>query len=117
VGLAPRDPSDQDAATETIARLGPVIRGLLRERTRDRDRIEAEGPGRLAVVLPDTTLDGAEALGRRLAATCDAWLAAELPPLWLELRPGDQPGGVPGSAPVPGRDPGLERRRPVGQDA
>jgi hypothetical protein len=100
-----------------VARLGPVIGGLLRERTRGRDLIEVEGPGSYAVVLPDTDLDGAEALARRLAATCDAWLAAELPPLWLELRPADQPGGAPLWGPEPGRDPATERRRSVSQDA
>jgi hypothetical protein len=117
VTLAGRDPFERQAASVAIARLGPVIGGLLRERTRGHDRIEVDGPDTYAVVLPDTNLDGAEALGRRLAASCDAWLAAELPPLWLEVRPTDQPGGAPLSTPEPGRDPMTERRRQVGLDA
>ena len=117
VALAEREAAEREAAAETIARLGPVIGGLLRERTRDRDRIEIDGPGSYWVVLPETSRDGAEALGRRLAATCDAWLAVELPPLWLDLRSADLPGGVPLAAPEPGWDPAAERRRHVVPDA
>jgi hypothetical protein len=117
VALVARDQSDPEAAGPTVARLSPVIGGLLRERTRGQDRIEPEGQGRYAVVLPDTPLDGAEALGRRLAANCDAWLAAELPPLRLELRPAEEPGGVPPTPPEPGREPAAERRRRVAYGA
>ena len=117
VALAAREPSDRVVAVETLARVGPVIGGLLRERTRGRDRVEPDGPGRYSVVLPDTSRDGAEVLGRRIATSCDDWLAAELPPLWLELRLDDQPVGVPLAAPEPRREPGTERRRQVSQDA
>lgn len=113
VALIGRDGSRPEAAGAAIARLGPVIGGLLRERTRSRDRVAEEGPGRFVVVLPETHLDGAEALGLRLRSTCDAWLAAETPPLGLDLVAVDLPGGVPGGFPEPGRVTGPERRRPL----
>ena len=80
-------------------------------------RIAAHGQGRFVVILPATSIEGAEALGRRLAATCDAWLAAELPPLGLDLQPADAPGGMPDAEPGPARQPGAERRRAVTNDA
>jgi hypothetical protein len=113
VALIGRDGSRPEAAGAAIARLGPVIGGLLRERTRSRDRVAEEGPGRFVVVLPETHLDGAEALGLRLRSTCDAWLGAETPPLGLDLAAVDLPGGVPGGFPEPGRATGPERRRPL----
>jgi hypothetical protein len=113
VALAGRDGSRPEVAAEAIARLGPVIGGLLRERTRARDRVAEEGPGRFVVVLPETRLDGAEALGLRLRSTCDAWLGAETPPLRLELAAADLPGGVPGGSAESGRATGPERRRPL----
>ncbi len=115
VALVGREGSRPELAGAAIARLGPVIGGLLRERTRSRDRVAEEGPGRFVVVLPETHLDGAQALGLRVRSTCDAWLGAETPPLWLDLEAADLPGGVPGGfpEPEPGRASGPERRRPL----
>ena len=100
-----------------VARLGPVIGGLLRERTRAEDSVAVEGGGRFVVTLPDTTIDGAAALTRRLARSCDAWLAAEEPPLRLEFGMTEfagTPGRAAGSF---ARGAGPERRRPVSLDA
>ncbi|HSS36748.1 MAG TPA: hypothetical protein VLR93_10785, partial [Patescibacteria group bacterium] len=41
-------------AAGAVDRLGPVIGGLLRERTRLDDAVVGDGPGRFVVVLPDT---------------------------------------------------------------
>jgi hypothetical protein len=71
----------------------------------------AEGPGRFSVVLPATTVDGAVSVASRLVGSCDAWLAAETPPLRLDIEVADLPGGVPSSDPDPARDSGPERRR------
>ena len=113
VALVARDGPEPDTAA-AVARLGPVIGGLLRERTRARDRVAEEGPGRFVVVLPETHVDGAAALGIRLRTACDAWLAAESPPLRLELAATGLPGGVPGGFVEPARATGPERRRPLG---
>lgn len=111
VRLVGRDPAAATAATGATARLAPVIGGLLRERTRARDSVAAEGSGRFSVVLPATSIDGAVAVASRLVGSCDAWLAAETPPLRLDLEAADLPGGVPPSDPDPARDSGPERRR------
>jgi hypothetical protein len=71
----------------------------------------AEGSGRFSVVLPATSVDGAVAVASRLVGSCDAWLAAETPPLRLDLEAADLPGGVPAADPGPARDSGPERRR------
>jgi hypothetical protein len=111
VRLVGRDPAAGAAAAGASARLGPVIGGLLRERTRSRDSVTADGPGRFSVVLPATTVDGAVSVASRLVGSCDAWLAAETPPLRLDIEVADLPGGVPSSDPDPARDSGPERRR------
>lgn len=117
VRLVGRDPAATAAATGANARLGPVIGGLLRERTRGRDSVTADGPGRFSVVLPATSVDGAVALASRLVGSCDAWLAAETPPLRLDLQAAELPGGVPAPGPDPARDSGPERRRSLVLDA
>jgi hypothetical protein len=113
VRLVGREPTPPTAATGATARLGPVIGGLLRERTRARDSITTEGSGHYAVVLPETSVDGAAAVASRLLGSCDAWLAAETPPLRLDLDVADLPGGVPAADPDPARGSGPERRRPL----
>lgn len=112
-----RDPSRSTVEPAAVGRLGPVIAGLLHERTRAEDRVAVEGGRRFVVTLPDTSIDGAAALTRRLARSCDAWLAAEEPPLRLEFGMTELPG-APGRPAGP-LDPttGPERRRPVHVDA
>ncbi len=112
VGLVGRD-ARSAAASDAAVRLGPVIGGLLRERTRAGDTVVASGPGRFAAILPDASRAGAAALAERLEAGCDAWLAAELPPLRLELAVAEQPGGLP---PAPAAAPRVvdpDRRRSI----
>lgn len=110
VGLVGRD-ARSVAATDAALRLGPVIGGLLRERTRAGDRVVVSGPGRFAAILPDASRAGAVALAQRLEAGCGAWLAAELPALRLELAVGEQPGGLPAAPPAAGRVVDPDRRR------
>ncbi len=112
VGLVGRDARSATARGAAI-RLGPVIGGLLRERTRAGDTVVASGPGRFAAILPDASRAGAAALAERLEAGCDAWLAAELPPLRLELAIGEQPGGLPPAPPAPSRVVDPDRRRSI----
>jgi len=111
VTLAARTGSPSPAGRVAVDRLAPVIGGLLRERTRARDRVTDAGLGAFVVLLPETSGDGAAALGRRLARTCDAWLAAESPPLRLDLAAGDVPGGSAEMPPEPARVGRPERRR------
>ncbi len=112
-----RDASRSTVGAGPVARLGPVIAGLLRERTRAEDRVAVEGGRRFVVTLPDTPIDGAAALTRRLANSCDAWLAAEEPPLRLEFGMSEVPG-APGIPAGPAdRAVGADRRRPVPLDA
>ncbi len=112
-----RDPSRSHVEPAAIGRLGPVIAGLLHERTRADDQVAVEGGRRFVVTLPATSIDGAAALTRRLARSCDAWLAAEETPLRLEFAMTELPGapGRPARPLDPG--PGPERRRPVQVDA
>ena len=100
-----------------VARLGPVIGGLIRERTRANDRVTGLTGGRYSVVLPDTSLDGAAALIQRLTQSCDAWLAAEQPPLRLEFGWVDLPAYTAAGGPAPSRASGPERRRAVAPGA
>jgi hypothetical protein len=111
-----RDPSRSVVEPATAARLAPVIGGLLRERTRAEDAVALEGRRRFIVTLPGTPIDGAAALTRRLAQSCDAWLGAEEPPLRLEFGMSEIPGtpGRPTSS--LDRAAGPERRRPVPLD-
>jgi hypothetical protein len=111
VRLVDRGGGSAPAEAAVAARLGPVIRGLLRERTRARDSVATEGPGRFVVILPGTSTGGAAAVARRLADGCDGWLAAETPPLRLDLAAAAVPGGVPAGDPDPIRGSGPERRR------
>jgi hypothetical protein len=111
VRLVSRDPAGPAGAAAAIARLGPVVGGLLRERSRARDSVTAVGPGRFSMVLPETPLDGGEVVATRLVATCEAWLAAETPPLRLDLSVSDHPAGLPSVDPTPDRPGGPERRR------
>lgn len=111
VGLAPRSPADPVAVAAATARLGPVVGGLLHERTRAGDSVASVASGRFSAVLPGTSIEGAEALAARLLATCDAWLAAETPALRLDLALTAVPGGVPAVSRAPDRGDGPERRR------
>ncbi|MDP9483634.1 MAG: hypothetical protein M3P84_10475 [Chloroflexota bacterium] len=117
IAVADRDGSGAGAGPAAVARLGPVIGGLIRERTRAGDRISGLTGGRYSLILPDTSLDGAAALSRRLAQSCDAWLAAEQPPLRLEFGWVDLPTDLRSEGPVTVRLSGPERRRTVAQDA
>ena len=112
-----RDASRSSVQPGAVARLAPVIGGLLRERTRAEDRVAVVGGGRFLVDLPDTPIDGAAGLTRRLADSCDAWLAAEEPPLRLEF--GMSESVVVGGPRAEGSDrtAGVDRRRPVSLDA
>ena len=112
VGLVARD-ARSVAASDAAARLGPVIGGLLRERTRADDIVLANGPGRFAAILPESSRFGAAALAGRLEAGCDAWLAAELPALRLELAVAEQPGGLPPVPAATGRVVYPDRRRSI----
>jgi hypothetical protein len=112
VGLVARD-ARSVAASDAAARLGPVIGGLLRERTRADDIVLANGPGRFAAILPESSRFGAAALAGRLEAGCDAWLAAELPALRLELAVAEQPGGLPPVPAATGRVVDPDRRRSI----
>ena len=74
-----------------IARLGPVIGGRLRS-----GPVAATASPRRAGAVrrrpagdPPRWSAGARARSRN---TCDAWLGAETPPLWLELEAADLPG-------------------------
>ncbi len=100
-----------------VARLGPVIGGLLRERTRLGDVVSADAAGRFTALLPGTSTSGAEALADRLVASCEAWLGAERPALRLAIEIGDHDGPVAGPAPDRGRAEGPDRRRRILQDA
>jgi hypothetical protein len=111
-----RDPSRSTVEPAAVQRLGPVIGGLLRERTRTEDRVAVEGGRRFVVTLPDTPIDGAAALTRRLARSCDAWLAAEEPPLRLEFGMTELPGTPGRPARSLDRGAGPERRRTVPSD-
>ena len=104
-------------AAGAVDRLGPVIGGLLRERTRLDDAVVGDGPGRFVVVLPDTPLTGADALADRLQASCEAWLAVEQPPLRLALAAAAHDDPALGPPPDRRRAAGPERRRPLLQDA
>jgi hypothetical protein len=117
IALSNRDGSGAGAGPAAVARLGPVIGGLLRERTRRSDRVSGLTGARFSLILPDTSLDGAAALTRRLAQSCDAWLAAEQPPLRLEFGWVDLPADAVSEGPVTVRLSGPERRRAVPQDA
>ncbi len=118
VGLDARPSVVAEAAlVASVARLSPVIGGLLRERSRSRDIVRVDGPGRFSVDLPETTAEGAAGLGARLADSCESWLAAELPPLRLELWLADLTGrSIPSIAPT-ARPNGPERRRSLTRDA
>jgi hypothetical protein len=116
LALSNRDGSGAGAGPAAVARLGPVIGGLIRERTRASDRVTGLTGGRYSLILPDTSLDGAATLARRLAQTCDAWLAAEQPPLRLESGWVDLPANAVSEGPVSVRLSGPERRRAVLQD-
>jgi hypothetical protein len=105
------------AGAAAIARLGPVIGGLIRERTRAGDRITGLTGGRYSLILPDTSLDGAAALARRLAQSCDTWLAAEQPALRLEFGWVELPADAVTDGVVTVRLSGPERRRGVPQGA
>lgn len=116
VALVARDPT-LDELPGSVARLGPVIGGLLRERTRADDRVAAEAPGRFTLILPATSSGGAEALADRLASSCDAWLAAESPALRLVFDVTEDDGPPLGPGAIRGRAAGPERRRLILQDA
>ncbi len=111
-----RDASRTSVQPGAVARLGPVIGGLLRERTRAEDRVAVEAGGRFAVTLADTPVDGAAALTRRLAHSCDAWLAAEEPPLRLEFGVTELAVATRSLPGRPDRGSGPERRRSVPLD-
>ncbi|MGZ8528285.1 MAG: hypothetical protein ACXWWR_05770 [Candidatus Limnocylindrales bacterium] len=113
VALSGRDESGAGAGVEAVARLGPVIGGFIRERTRANDSVTGLTGGRYSVVLPDTSLDGAAALVQRLTQSCDAWLAAEEPPLRLEFGLADLPAYAVARGPATTRASGPERRRVV----
>lgn len=113
IALSRRQPSGAGADPRTVARLGPVVSGFLRERTRANDRISALSGGRYSIVLPETSLDGAESLIQRLIQGCDAWLAAEEPPLRLEFGLVDLPAAATGDGPAPRRASGPERRQVI----
>jgi hypothetical protein len=108
-----RQPSivDEAAQVAAAARLSPVIAGLLRERSRAGDLVRVDGPGRFSLDLPDTTIAGAGALAGRLIDSCEAWLAAELPPLRLDLSLADLTGREIGPVTATARPSGPERRR------
>ena len=116
-GRGPDGPRGRHYAAGAVDRLGPVIGGLLRERTRLDDAVVGDGPGRFVVVLPDTPLAGAEALADRLQASCEAWLAVEQPPLRLALAAAAHDDPALGPPPDRRRAAGPERRRPLLQDA
>jgi hypothetical protein len=111
-----RDASRSIVQPGAVARLGPVIGGLLRERTRAEDSVAVEAAGRFAVTLLDTPVDGAAALTRRLALGCDAWLAAEEPPLRLEFGVSELALAARSLSERPDRGSGPERRRAVPLD-
>ena len=111
IALSRRQPSGVGADPRTVARLGPVVSGFLRERTRANDHLSALSGGRYSIVLPETSLDGAESLIQRLIQGCDAWLAAEEPPLRLEFGLVDLPAAATGMDPAPRRASGPERRQ------
>ena len=99
------------ALVAAAARLSPVIAGVLRERSRAGDVVRVVAPGRFSIDLPDTTTIGAGVLGARLRDSCEAWLAAELPPLRLDLAAAALAGGEMGSGTTIARSAGPERRR------
>jgi hypothetical protein len=117
IALSNRDGSGAGAGPAAVRRLGPVIGGLIRERTRVGDRVTGLTGGRYNLILPDTSLGGAAALTQRLAQTCDAWLAAEQPPLRLEFGWVDLPADAVSEGPITVRLSGPERRRAVSQGA
>lgn len=117
IALSDRGGSGAAADAAAVARLGPVIGGFIRERTRADDRVSRLPGGRYNIVLPDTSLDGASALVQRLVQSCDAWLAAEQPPLRLEFGVVDLPPDALAASPAMVRAGGPERRRAVPQDA
>ncbi|MEO8228490.1 MAG: hypothetical protein ABI628_01870 [Chloroflexota bacterium] len=117
IALSNRDGSGAGAGPAAVARLGPVIGGLIHERTRASDLVTGLTGGRYSLILRDTSLDGAAALTVRLAQTCDAWLAAEQPPLRLEFGWVDLPATAVSEGPVMVRLSGPERRRAIPQDA
>ena len=78
-----------------------------------RHRGRRAGPAGSRRSCPDASRAGAAALAERLEAGCDAWLAAELPPLRLELAVAEQPGGLP---PAPAAAPPGRRPRPAALD-
>jgi hypothetical protein len=110
IALSARDGSGAGAGPSVVGRLGPVVGGFIRERTRANDSVTGLTGGRYTVVLPDTPLVGAAALSERLALGCDAWLAAEEPPLRLEFGLVDLPPDAIAGAPVTARASGPERR-------
>jgi hypothetical protein len=117
IALAARDGSDARADAEAVARLGPVIGGFLRERTRGNDSVSALTGARYSIILPDTSLEDAAALMERLTQSCDAWLAAEEPPLRLEFGLVDLPAHAAAGGSAPIRASGPERRRAVSPEA
>jgi hypothetical protein len=118
VGLDARPSVVAEAAlVAAVARLSPVIGGLLRERSRSRDIVRVDGPGRFSVDLPETTPEGAAVLAARLGDSCESWLAAELPPLRLELWLADLTGRSTSSIAPTARPNGPERRRSLTLDA
>ena len=117
IALSSRDGTGAAAGAAAVARLGPVIGGLIRERTRAGDRVTGLTGGRYSLILPETTLDGAAALSGRLAQSCDAWLAAEQPPLRLEFGWVELPADAVSAGPLAVRLSGPERRHTVPQDA
>lgn len=117
IALSARDGTGAGAGPSVVDRLGPVVGGFIRERTRANDSVTGLTGGRYTVVLPATPLVGAAALSERLALGCDAWLAAEEPPLRLEFGLVDLPPDAIAEAPVTARASGPERRRAVPQDA
>ena len=104
-------------AAGAVARLGPVIGGCCANGPAVDDAVVGEGPGRFVVVLPDTSLIGAEALADRLEASCEAWLTVEQPPLRLALAAAAHDDRALGPRPDRRRAAGPERRRPLLQDA
>jgi hypothetical protein len=111
IALSARDGSEAGPGPAAVARLGRVIGAFIREHTRANDSVIALSGGRYSVVLPDTSLEGAAALMERLTESCDAWLAAERPPLRLEFGLADLPAYTVAGGPLTVRASGPERRR------